>query len=442
MTYTKRTEKWVDDLIEEHMKVICDEVKTSIPQVRSIVLTGGFAKGEGSTIIYPNNRQVFPVNDYDIYAITDNPIPLNTLVNLSKKITQRIGAPSFSLFSGSDHSFYVDLRCLTVDRLKHLPPLIRYFELRNTGRTIKGENLLPEIPDYKISEIPIMDGIRTLFNRMGNLVTYFSPSGIKNNEFDNKNFLIYSCHKCLSSCGTVLLLLSRNLKLSDSDNLDMIRKIYPHQFPHLHKQLPDLPSKIKLSTNFLLIPDFTEIKNPVDLWFTTRDSMGLVLQYCVSKVLDEEPCNYQNWSQFSHKVNVNLGKNYLSPFLRELIKGYIGVMPNKLITSWTSVLTTLYINFLQTYEIKNQIKCTTLKPLLSPRTPDLNLYSAIPLLLYSIDRRANIDRRMLDISTNYLSRVYPIGQETISDPKKYWEYLRDRFTLGLRLFLSSVITKT
>ncbi|MFQ5710323.1 MAG: hypothetical protein ACE5GD_00945 [Candidatus Geothermarchaeales archaeon] len=440
MAYTKRPEKWVDEVIEGHMKIICDEVLSSIPGVRSLVLTGGFAKGEGSAVIYPNKHQVFPVNDYDFYLITDHPIPLNTLVRTSKRATIRIGAPPFSLFSSTDHSFFVDLRCLPVGKLRHLPPLIRYLELKHVGRVLHGENLLSQIPDYKIVDIPIMDGIRTLFNRMGNLITYFSPRCIKNNTFDNRDFLIYSCHKSFTTCGTVLLLLSRQLKLSDTENMRLLRQIY-HHFPRLRKALPDLPERIRFSTNSLLVPDFSKAERPVELWFSTRKYLGWTLRYCVSEILDEE-CYDEAWPQFSYRVNMKLGKNYLAPFLRELIKGYMRVRPNELLTTWASTLATLYLNFLQAYELRRQTGKAKVKPLLSARTPDLNLYSAIPLLLYSIDREANIDRKMLDLASEYLSRVYPAGRVHNDKLDEYWEALRDRFTLGLRLFLSSVVTKT
>ena len=443
MNYTQRPEEWVDEVIGNHMEIICDEVLSSISGVKAIVLTGGFAKGEGGVRVFPKGREVFPVNDYDIYVITDRSIPLKTLIKASERAVQRIGAPVFSLFSGATHSFYVDLRCLQTSKLRYLPPVIRYFELKHVGKVLYGEKVLTMIPNYTVQDIPSMDGIRLLFNRMGNLITYFSPKCIREGVFDNRDFLVYSCHKCIIACGAALLLLSEKLRYSDMENMKVLTEIYENDFPDLYRILPDLPERVQSSTNFLLIPDFTKVKDPVQLWFMTREYLDKTLRYYVARVLHEEPSWGGDWTEFSYKVYRKLGRIYLKPFVRQIVGNNLHVPPMEALVVVASLLAKFYINFLQFHEIHRKTGQIRLKTLFNAQTPDLTLYSAIPLILYSIDERGNITRKMLDHAAEYIEMIYPLESlDANADLDEYWDALKDKFTLGLRLFLSSVITKT
>lgn len=433
----------MDEVIGNHMKIICDEVLSNISGVRSIVLTGGFAKGEGGVRVFPKGREVFPVNDYDIYVITDQPVPLKTLIKASERAVQRMGAPVFSLFSGVTHSFYVDLRCLQTSKLKYLPPVIRYFELKHVGRVLYGEEMLNIIPNYTVQDIPSMEGVRLLFNRMGNLVTYFSPKCIKEGIFDERDFLVYSCHKCLIACCKALLLLSERLGYSDVENMKVLAEIYKNHFPDLYQILPDLPEKVQSSTNFLLIPDFTKVEDPVQLWLMTREYLGKALRYYVARVLHEEPSWEEDWTVFSYKVYRKLGRFYLKPFVRQILGNHFHIPPMEASVVAASLLAKFYINFLQFCEIQRKTGQIRLKTLFNAQTPDLTLYSAIPQILYSISERGNITREMLDHAAEYIDMVYPLGTLDVNDDlDEYWDTLRRKFTLGLRLFLSSVITKT
>ena len=70
--------------IQKYLQVIVDTIVSQIPQTQSIILAGGFGRGEGSVII--KNKQAIPLNDFDIYIITNQAIDehhLNHVANLA-----------------------------------------------------------------------------------------------------------------------------------------------------------------------------------------------------------------------------------------------------------------------------------------------------------------------------------------------------------------------
>jgi len=73
MHYTGYKSKKVDAAIEGHIRIIADAVKKGIgDDFVSLILVGGFGRGEGSVKILKDN--VVPLNDYDLYVVTKNSV--------------------------------------------------------------------------------------------------------------------------------------------------------------------------------------------------------------------------------------------------------------------------------------------------------------------------------------------------------------------------------
>ena len=64
--------------IKEDLTIINNIILGDIYDVISLVLVGGFGRGEGSMLSY--NNQIIPINDYDIVVISKTNI-LNTKIN-------------------------------------------------------------------------------------------------------------------------------------------------------------------------------------------------------------------------------------------------------------------------------------------------------------------------------------------------------------------------
>ena len=81
-----------DDRIDAHinkdLEIIVEEILKEIEYVDCILLGGGFGRGEGSVIITESKIQ--PVNDYDIYVITEHRPNFNTINSIRSKLISLI----------------------------------------------------------------------------------------------------------------------------------------------------------------------------------------------------------------------------------------------------------------------------------------------------------------------------------------------------------------
>ncbi|MFX1362975.1 MAG: hypothetical protein ACFE7A_05945, partial [Promethearchaeota archaeon] len=68
--YTKYESKRVDSVIDSQLNLIRDIILEDISGVKSIILAGGFGKGEGSLEITQDGKVVL-LRDFDLVAIVD-----------------------------------------------------------------------------------------------------------------------------------------------------------------------------------------------------------------------------------------------------------------------------------------------------------------------------------------------------------------------------------
>jgi hypothetical protein len=173
-----------DKEIERQLEVVTDEICRDIQDVESVLIYGGFGRGEGSA--RKANNRYYPANDFDVYVITRKKADDEVLDNIARRVAGKLGSRGipFKRFDKDwsfEDNFYLDLKCLTLDELKRLFPRLRYNVLRNASNVIYGKDTRKLIPDYKIDEIALGEGIRIVLNRMTHLVEYLSLNG-KHNE--------------------------------------------------------------------------------------------------------------------------------------------------------------------------------------------------------------------------------------------------------------------
>ncbi|MDP8231404.1 MAG: hypothetical protein P9L91_01910, partial [Candidatus Zophobacter franzmannii] len=95
--YTPEGSSKLDALIDSHMKRVVEEVLKRIParKIKSIILGGGYGRGEGGIIYRDGNEALF--NDFDLFVITPNlkRLTLNKmnheLLIVHKELTQEFG---------------------------------------------------------------------------------------------------------------------------------------------------------------------------------------------------------------------------------------------------------------------------------------------------------------------------------------------------------------
>lgn len=149
--YTVSDSPHVVDRIERDLAHVLDEVKRADPQLCSLVLTGGFARGEGATL------HGVPQNDYDLIAVRGVGAPRRPYALLRRELE-------------SDLGLHVDLATIPRWRLPWVARSIFWYETALRGQVLWGPNLLGQIPIRDPRQIDATEPLRLLVNRAAGLL--------------------------------------------------------------------------------------------------------------------------------------------------------------------------------------------------------------------------------------------------------------------------------
>lgn len=156
-TYTIDDSPAIVERIEVDLDRIVDAVREADPHLRSLILTGGFARGEGTVV------DGDPQNDYDLVAIRGLGRPERSYETVRRELEDEIG-------------LHIDLAPVPSWRLRWVPSSIFWYETRHRGRCLWGEDLLDQIPVDGVEELDEAEGLRLLVNRAAGLLLVTSTS--------------------------------------------------------------------------------------------------------------------------------------------------------------------------------------------------------------------------------------------------------------------------
>lgn len=149
--YTLNDTPDVVDRIERDIGRVLSEVLEWDPSVVSLVLTGGFARGEGAML---HGR---PQNDYDFVVFRGFGRPARSYAKMREVLERRIG-------------LHIDLAPVSTMRLPFLGKSIFWYETALRGRVVWGENLLGKIRTRRPEDVDPAEGLRLLVNRAAGLL--------------------------------------------------------------------------------------------------------------------------------------------------------------------------------------------------------------------------------------------------------------------------------
>ncbi len=336
----------VDEVIERDLSkiksVILNEVK-----VKSLILVGGFGKGEGLVDIKKN--KITPLNDYDLYLITDKNYTDKYIEELGVKCSKAIGRGGLDFVENPEEIydenkfFHVDLRVIPYKNLRRLLPTQRTYEIKYGSKIIYGEDVRNLIPDVKV---PVSEAIRLLFNKMDHLLL------AKDNHSRIKSIYISKSYTDL--CSALLIF---------ENNYNSINK-FSATYSGRNKIFQDL--------NF---PE--ELKKKVD-WATKFRAKPIIIHD-----IDKE------WEQAKYWVGYSF-KHIITRYLKLKDDSWIAIadaLYNRLpYIYFTPYIKNRYLFPLQYYlTLRYTLKCWSLnerviKPLFSWKDAGIKL--AIPLILY------------------------------------------------------------
>ncbi len=195
MKYT--ISKEADKKVEEDMKIIKEIILKEISPI-SIIVFGGFGHGGGS---FKNIKgKATPMNDYDLYIVTEKKLDNKKLEDLGKICSTAIGkgglefVEDFEKTYDENKFFHVDLHCLPYKNLSKLYPTQRTFDIKTSLVIYGDKSILTKIPEVKISK---SDALRLLFNK----IDHFTLAEGNSNEIKS----IYAVKGFADLCSALLI---------------------------------------------------------------------------------------------------------------------------------------------------------------------------------------------------------------------------------------------
>jgi predicted nucleotidyltransferase len=151
MAYTVRDTPDVVRRIDGDLARVVAAVRAADPRLRSLVLTGGFARGEGTVL------RGAPQNDYDFVAIRSTSRPSPAYARLQGELEAELG-------------LHIDLAPIAAWRLPFVARSIFWYETAVRGRVLWGDNLLGRIGVRGPAQLDRAEGLRLLVNRSAGLL--------------------------------------------------------------------------------------------------------------------------------------------------------------------------------------------------------------------------------------------------------------------------------
>lgn len=418
--YTEHHNYNIDSQISQHMQIITHEILRSFGKVDSIILAGGFGRGEG-TIKFLSNEKIKPLKDYDLFIISDNNISSREYSNLMDTIYAKLDIDPLARLSAAPGIFSITLQIIPKKKLDRLPPDISTIDLKFASKVIYGKDLRTKIA-LNINDIALASGAIVLLNKVTALLEILDHT-LMNEHLNTeiKESTIYACGKTYIEICTALSIIKKKYLPSYRERSIHFKEMYMKEFPQLFNSLPDLPDKVKFFTNLKLNSDLSYNGDIKSLVFSTRKNLGVILKFYMSHFLHFNNRIQLDWEPFADKMYEKMGylffKEYLDFNLEKLGKCYHFLLPV------INVLGQIYDNIRFCRLLKKDKETLYYKSPLYWRSPIIKIFIASVLTLFSLNEDGSINKFLMEKGYYYLSQAYPCNRPIISINDD-WDYLR------------------
>jgi len=281
--------------ISSDLDLITQIILNKFTNIESIVLAGGFGRGEGSVLIVDNDIQ--PINDYDIYIITKNNSEIVDLEDLRNSFLKRIQIRQ------------VDIELIQAKKLKYLKPTMANYDLKYASYVFYGnKKILESIPFIDSSKLSLREGRTPLLLYLISILQAYP--GEKDSQItDNEKFWIYQqISKSILGWSSALLILHGKYHSSYIER----EKFFKQTFNN--KAWCELVQK---ATQFKLSP-FLDIKEDLySLWYLNKQEHMKVLMLFLSQYYNKQ---YNDWD--------TIIKDYRNDY-ENIVRKFFGWLMNK-----------------------------------------------------------------------------------------------------------------
>jgi hypothetical protein len=391
-------------MISSQLQIITEEIVRVYGKVDSIILRGGFGRGEGTVRRLPSGK-VVPFKDYDLYVVTRTHISDRDHFQLLQAIHKRLGIDPNWYFSVEPGDFNVDIEEIHPNKLERLPPDISTVDAKLASRILYGEDLRDRIT-VSAEDIALASGAVVLLNKVTGLLENLNPDYLrKAPEGKNRDSLLYECGKTYVELCTALLILDGRYSPLYRERAQIFKEIYAQRFRQLQTLIPELAHKVEYFTYRKLESSiWEEDLDPVEFWFLTRRDFGLVVRYYLNRLLAFED-EGSTWSvfadEFYRRAGFSFFLEYLDYDLRHTSWFRRPMLP------WISFLGQIYLNMRFVSRKWGLGRGIYLTPVLYWRAPIIKIFAASLLAMFSIERNGQIDIPNVRKAAIYLKQIYP-----------------------------------
>jgi hypothetical protein len=295
---------------------------------------------------------------------------------------------------------------------------IWFYDLKVASHLLYGEDVRHLIP-WDNKDIPVSSGLRLLFEKIDGLLGVFSSTYLERAEIteEKKKILLLECYKTFVEICTALCILVKDYEPKYADRVKVLEKIYSSQLSDLAEILPDLPQRVKKSTNFKLRPEFANVdENPIALWFDTRQYLNATLIFYLGKIFGTKSITSGNL----HSHLKRLARCYYIPFLQDKFR-----WSNGMLLDIAGLLYQALTNLEYMYVILTRKGTCYLRPFVVPFiSPSLKFFPAEILVLFSLRKNGTVDMLRIKQAADQLRYCIPMKRDLPNNPIQRWDAIR------------------
>jgi len=397
--YDESVDQQINQQLQRIVNVIVDRLGDN---VESIILGGGFGRGEGS--VKWVGDAVVPLKDFDFLIVTKKSLPPEVENSVEESVYSALGIQNSKkrIFRFSD--FVVDLNFSTPSRLGEvLFPDVAAFEFKVASYLLYGRDVRGQVR-CELRDIPLTSGWRLLFEKMTGLIGHFPGEYLLDGKMESRRqeLLVYECEKTYIEIATALTILMGCYAPSFSTRDSLFRRHFAERLPELSSLMPELPASVAAATAFKMRPDFTSLPDPFDLWLNVRDDLLTVSRFYLAKLTGTDIRDF-----VASNVVRPLSMCYFHPISSSLTRRF--ALGNHLVLErFTDSALQLYLNVKYVSHSYSEKGRLPFRILMSPFTcVNLKLQTIAPRVLLSIDKNGEIDKRYFESAVHSMSEIVP-----------------------------------
>lgn len=282
-TYTAYDIPAVDSAIEAHMQTLQRLCSAYLGgNLDSLILSGSFGRGEGSVLI-GSDGSVEPLRDYDVRVIVRSPVVPQLIETIRTEFMRVTGIGSADEQFSGQQGFSLTLEPVTRKQLA--TTFVRDRDLRvydhlYASRVICGPDYAPALR-FPATEIPKVNGLRFLYQKMVGLVGHFASPAI---GADVRRTLLYECDKTFVEICTALVLLAGAYVPSYRARAELFARHWQEWFPDLAQRTPRLDVQINRATHEKLFPGSTAPIPPRESFAQARRALLEVHRFYIRRL--------------------------------------------------------------------------------------------------------------------------------------------------------------